>query len=311
VNGRGPASLLRAPVEDEEHGRERWLVSYADFITLLFAFFVVLYSISSVNTGKFRVLSKSISTVFSEDVTRAAPVDLGGGAPPSTGLLDGAPNVAPIDEPDGDTAVAATPQPLAPPAVPVVGTPRARVEEALAPFGEQGDVKVRETSDWLEVELGSEVLFGSGSAALNPGALPMIDKLAAVIADMGYPARIEGFTDNVPLAGGPFGSNWGLSAARAASIAERLAAARVAPDKLSATGYGEFRPVADNATEEGRRRNRRVVVAIAKREGVTVPAGEAAADAESLPEETLQTPPGLQRVRELPGPAEIGPRAVR
>jgi chemotaxis protein MotB len=307
VNGRGPASLLRAPVEDEEHGRERWLVSYADFITLLFAFFVVLYSISSVNTGKFRVLSKSISTVFSEDVTRAAPVDLGGGAPPSTGLLDGAPNVAPIDEPDGDTAVAATPQPLAPPAVPVVGTPRARVEEALAPFGEQGDVKVRETSDWLEVELGSEVLFGSGSAALNPGALPMIDKLAAVIADMGYPARIEGFTDNVPLAGGPFGSNWGLSAARAASIAERLAAARVAPDKLSATGYGEFRPVADNATEEGRRRNRRVVVAIAKREGVTVPAGEAAADAESLPEETLQTPAGLQRVRELPGPAEIGP----
>jgi chemotaxis protein MotB len=81
----------------------------------------------------------------------------------------------------------------------------------------------------------------------------------------------------------------------------------VAPDKLSATGYGEFRPVADNATEEGRRRNRRVVVAIAKREGVTVPAGEAAADAESLPEETLQTPAGLQRVRELPGPAEIGP----
>jgi chemotaxis protein MotB len=307
VNGRGPASLLRAPVEDEEHGRERWLVSYADFITLLFAFFVVLYSISSVNTGKFRVLSKSISTVFSEDVTRAAPVDLGGGAPPSTGLLDGAPNVAPLDDPDGDTAIATTPQPVAPPAVPVVGTPRARIDEALAPFGQQGDVNVRESSDWLEIELGSEVLFASGSAALNPAALPMLDQLAVVIADMGYPARIEGFTDDVPLVGGPFGSNWGLSAARAASIAERLAAARVAPDKLAAVGYGEFRPVADNATAEGRRRNRRVVVAIAKHEGVTLLASEAAAEAEALPEKPLETGPTLQRVRELPGPAEIAP----
>jgi len=307
VNGRGPASLLRAPVEDEDHGRERWLVSYADFITLLFAFFVVLYSISSVNTGKFRVLSKSISTVFSEDVTRAAPVDLGGGAPPSTGLLDGAPNVAPLDDPDGDTAIATTPQPVAPPAVPVVGTPRARIDEALAPFGQQGDVKVRESSDWLEIELGSEVLFASGSAALNPAALPMLDQLAVVIADMGYPARIEGFTDDVPLVGGPFGSNWGLSAARAASIAERLAAARVAPDKLAAVGYGEFRPVADNATAEGRRRNRRVVVAIAKHEGVTLLASEAAAEAESLPEKPLESAPTLQRVVELPGPAEIAP----
>lgn len=307
MNGRGPASLLRTPVEDEEHGRERWLVSYADFITLLFAFFVVLYSISSVNTGKFRVLSKSISTVFSEDVTRAAPVDLGGGAPPSTGLLDGAPNVAPLDDPDGDTAVATTPQALAPPAVPVVGSPRVRVEEALAPFGQQGDVKVRETSDWLEVELGSEVLFASGSAVLNPAALPMLEQLAVVIADMGYPARIEGFTDDVPLVGGPFGSNWGLSAARAASIAERLAAARVAPDKLAAVGYGEFRPVADNATAEGRRRNRRVVVAIAKHEGVTLLASAAAAEAESLPEKPLETAPTLQRVVELPGPAELAP----
>jgi len=307
VNGRGPASLLRAPVEDEEHGRERWLVSYADFITLLFAFFVVLYSISSVNTGKFRVLSKSISTVFSEDVTRAAPVDLGGGAPPVTGLLDGAPNVAPIDQPGGNSALSATPQPLAPPAAPVLGTPRARVEEVLAPFGALGDVKLRETRDWLEVELGSEVLFGSGSATLNPAALPMLDKIAAVIADMGYPARIEGFTDNVPLAGGPFGSNWGLSAARAASIAGRLAAARVPPDKLAAVGYGEYRPIADNATEEGRRRNRRVVVAIARHEGVTVLASEAAAEAESLPEKPLETAPSLQRVMELPGPAEIVP----
>ena len=161
--------------------------------------------------------------------------------------------------------------------------------------------------DWLEVELGSELLFASGSAQLSEGAWPMIDKVAAVIADMGQPARVEGFTDNVPLTGGPYGSNWGLSAARAASIADRLAAARVNPDKLAAVGYGEYRPVADNRTDQGRRQNRRVVIAIAKHEGVSVLAGEAAADAETLPEELPPTAPSLQRVTELPGPAEIGP----
>ncbi len=305
---RGQSPWLRAPAEDEDLGRDRWMVSYADFITLLLAFFVVLYSISSINNGKFRVLSNSIVTVFNDEVSRAVTVDMGGGAPPQTGMLDGNRNLAEIDEATGEDSVAAvTPAPVAPPAVPTVGTPRERIEAVLAPFEDTGDVKVRDTRDWLEVELGSELLFASGSAQLSDAALPMIDKVAAVIADMGMPARVEGFTDNVPLHGGPYGSNWGLSAARAASIADRLAAARVNPDKLAAVGYGEFRPVADNRTDQGRRQNRRVVIAIAKHEGVAVLAGEAAVDADTLPEETPPTAPSLQRVTELPGPAEIGP----
>lgn len=306
--GRGQSPWLRPPHEDEDHGRDRWMVSYADFITLLLAFFVVLYSISSINNGKFRVLSNSIVTVFNDEVQRAVPIDMGGGAPPQTGMLDGSRNLAEIDEATGeDSVTAVTPSMVAPPAVPTVGTPRERIEAVLAPFEKTGDVKVRETRDWLEVELGSELLFESGSAAINPNALAMIDKVAVVVADMGRPARVEGFTDNVPLAGGPFGSNWGLSAARAASIADRLARARVPPDKLAAVGYGEFRPVGDNATEEGRRQNRRVVVAIAKHEGVSVLASESAAEAETLPEEVAPAAPSLQRVSELPGPAEIGP----
>ncbi len=306
--GRGQSPWLRPPVEDEDHGRDRWMVSYADFITLLLAFFVVLYSISSINNGKFRVLSNSIVTVFNDEVARAVPIDMGGGAPPQTGMLDGSRNLAEVEEPTGADSVAAlSPSMVAPPALPTVGTPRERIEAVLAPFGEQGQVKVRDTKDWLEVELGSELLFESGSAALNPAALPMVDKIAAVVADMGRPARIEGFTDDVPLTGGPYGSNWGLSAARAASLADRLVQARVAPDKLAAVGYGEFRPVADNATEEGRRQNRRVVVAIAKHDEVSILAGEAAAQAETLPEQTPPPAPTLQHVTELPGPAEIGP----
>ncbi|HMM77678.1 MAG TPA: flagellar motor protein MotB [Gammaproteobacteria bacterium] len=308
MNGRGPSPWLRAPVEDEDHGRDRWMVSYADFITLLLAFFVVLYSISSINDGKFRVLSNSIVTVFNDEVTRAAPIDMGGGAPPQTGMLDGSRNLAEVEQPTGEDSVRAlSPATIAPPAVPTVGTPRERIEAVLAPFGEAGEVKVRDTRDWLEIELGAELLFDSGSAAIDPAALPMIDRIAGVVADMGRPARVEGFTDDVPLAGGPYGSNWGLSAARAASIADRLARARVAPEKLAAVGYGEYRPVADNATEEGRRKNRRVVVAIAKHDEVSILAGEAAADAATLPEQTPAPAPTLQRVTELPGPAEIGP----
>jgi len=308
VIGRGQSPWLRAPVDDEDHGRDRWMVSYADFITLLLAFFVVLYSISSINNGKFRVLSNSIVTVFNDEVTRAVPIDMGGGAPPQTGMLDGSRNLAELDEATGEDSVKAlSPSTVAPPAVPTVGTPRERIEAALAPFDNQGEVKVRDTRDWLEIELGAELLFESGSAAIAPAALPMIDEIASVVADIGRPVRVEGFTDSVPLAGGPFGSNWGLSAARAASLADRLAKARVAPDKLAAVGYGEFRPLADNATAEGRRRNRRVVVAIAKHEEVSILAGEAAADAETLPEAAPAPAPSLQRVTELPGPAEIGP----
>lgn len=302
-----PRGLSRAVADEDDHARERWLVSYADFITLLFAFFVVLYSVSSLNSGKFQQISESLSTVFSENIPRVAPVDLGGGAPPTSGLLDGARELAALDQPAGEAASPLPPEPVAPPAAPVVGTPRERVEAVLAPFGQKGEVKVRQNSDWLEIELGSEVLFATGSAALNPAGRAMVDSVGAVVADMGYPVRVEGFTDDVPLRGGPFGSNWGLSAARAATIAERLAAARVPPTRLSAVGYGEFRPVADNSSAEGRRRNRRVVIAVARHEGVALPADAAAAMAAMDEEAPVSTGPRLRRVEELPGPAEPTP----
>ena len=126
---------------------------------------------------------------------------------------------------------------------------------------ENGDAHSR---DWLEIELASELLFASGSAELQARSLPAIREIASVIADLGKPVRIEGHTDNVPLSGGRFVSNWHLSAARAATIAEQLGTAGVAPERLSAVGYGEFRPLADNATEAGRLKNRRVVIGVAK-----------------------------------------------
>ncbi len=312
---------VRSRIEDDDHGNERWLVSYADFITLLFAFFVVLYSISTVNTGKFRVLSDSLETVLTTtqnnppdhrrrpvESQRAVPVDFGGGRPPRDGLLDGTRHLAAVDEAASAVAIKGIETDIVAPAVPIVGTPRERLEAAVGAFGGRDDVKLRETADWLEIELGSEVLFASGSAALNPAAEPALAKVAAVVADMGNPVRVEGFTDNVITRGGPLGSNWGISAARAATIADRLVASRVIPRRISATGFGEFRPIADNATSEGRRQNRRVVIAIAKNDHVSLAVGAAAADQatqESPDVETPQPAQSLLRVLELPGPAEI------
>ncbi len=293
--------LRRIEPEEDASERDRWMVSYADFITLLMAFFVVMYSVSSVNAGKFRVLSNSMVTVFNAeerpDAARAAPIDLGGGVMPQDQIKIAPQNVAMMEEAASSLQGAgAAPVEIVP--APRQGTAQQRLDTALGPLIKRDDVRIRDTRDWLEIELASELLFASGSAELQARSLPAIREIASVIAELGKPVRIEGHTDNVPLNGGRFLSNWHLSAARAATIAEKLGAAGLAQERLSAVGYGEFRPIADNATEEGRLKNRRVVIGVAKRAGVlegvaATPSSEAART--------------LQRIETLPPSAEIGP----
>ena len=293
--------LRRTEFTEDAPDRDRWLVSYADFITLLMAFFVVMYSVSSVNTGKFRVLSNSMVTVFNEktspEAARAAPIDLGGGVMPQGDIAIAPQNVAMMEEAASSMqGAAAAPVEILP--APRLGTPEQRLETALGPLMKRDDVRIRDSRDWLEIELASELLFASGSAELQARALPALREIAGVIADLGKPVRIEGHTDNVPLNGGRFASNWHLSAARAATIAEQLGAAGVAPERLSAVGYGEYRPLADNATDAGRLKNRRVVIGMAKHvgllDGVTENPGTQAARV-------------LRRIETLPPQAEIGP----
>ena len=288
---RDDAALDHAPE------RDRWIVSYADFITLLMAFFVVMYSVSSVNAGKFRVLSNSMLTVFNKDAARAAPIDLGGGAPPQEQI-----RIAPQSVSAMEQAISGWQAPTTHggtvAALPTQGPPSARLEAALGPLVKSDEVHIRDSRDWLEVELASELLFGSGSAELKARALPAIRHIATVIADMHKPARVEGHTDNQAISGGRFNSNWHLSAARAATIVDQLVQARVPPEQLSAAGFGEFRPLGDNATDSGRKKNRRVVIAIAK----TMAAASGVATGASS--ESART---LQYVSELPSSAEIGP----
>jgi chemotaxis protein MotB len=276
---------------EESGDTARWIISYADFITLLFAFFVVMYSISSVNDGKFRVLSDSMVAVFNEPSHRPVPIDLGGSPdldePASAEMLEEValeqddtfdPEVLPFD-------------------VDATATVAERVTAAMAPLIEDTDVIVRDGQQWLEVELPSELLFASGRAVLNVEAGPIINSMARALRGVKTPIRVEGFTDNVPLHGGRFGSNWQLSAARAAALVDRFTSAGIDPQVMSAIGFGEFHPVAVNDNAEGRRKNRRVVVAIAKHESVAAggPAAGANSRSDSLPPQTLR------RVTKLPG----------
>ncbi|WP_439859035.1 flagellar motor protein MotD [Pseudomonas sp. MBLB4136] len=232
---------------EEHENHERWLVSYADFITLLFAFFVVMYSISSINEGKYKVLSDSLVGVFNQPERSLNPIAVGEQRPRS---------IAP------DRASAAEGSEQAP-----TDTLKDIADSVREAFGELIDaeqLKVRGNELWIEIELSSSLLFPSGDALPNNVAFGIIEKIAKILAPYENPVHVEGFTDNLPIKTRQFPTNWELSAARAASIVRMLAMDGVNPQRLASVGYGEFQPVADNATAEGRARNRRVVLVISR-----------------------------------------------
>ena len=227
--------------EDHDH-LDRWMVSYADFITLLFAFFVVMYAISSVNEGKYRVLSESLGSAF----RAVEPVP---GAKPGT---------AP--------AAPAQSSPL-PSALKQQHTERMKglaedILDAMAPLVKQGQVSVIESERGVTVEINESVLFPEGQVQLERGAVRAIQAVAQVIAPSDFPVTIEGHTDNRPIRTPQFPSNWELSAVRATTVLRLFVDAGVGPGRLTAIGYGDQRPVADNAVPEGRSRNRRVAIQI-------------------------------------------------
>ncbi|MCQ4263673.1 flagellar motor protein MotD [Stutzerimonas stutzeri] len=240
----------RPPEEHENH--ERWLVSYADFITLLFAFFVVMYSISSVNEGKYKILSDSLVGVFSQADRSVKPIPIGEERPRTT-----EPDVSLVDDPSGQST----------PGNPTLDPLELIAQSMRETFGEliaNEQLTVRGNELWIEIELNSSLLFPSGDALPNDQAFLLIDKVAGILAPFDNPIHVEGFTDNLPISTDKFPTNWELSAARAGSVVRMLAAQGVNPSRLAAVGYGEFQPVADNSTAEGRARNRRVILVVSR-----------------------------------------------
>jgi len=263
----------------EEHvNHERWLVSYADFITLLFAFFVVMYSISSVNEGKYRVLSDTLEAVFTDPAKSKDPIQVGDllrGEGKQTAEPKAKENpinvleLAPIEMPIPPSNVlppelidSHTPPPVDDDIIRTIKDISKQLNNALADLIANDDVIIKQGDDWLELEMKSNVLFYSGEARLETTAVPIIGKVANILSTSANPIQVEGFTDNNPINTPKFPSNWELSAARAASVVHLLDRYGLDPSRMSAIGYGEFQPIADNSTEEGRQKNRRVVLVV-------------------------------------------------
>lgn len=248
----------RKKVVDEPENHERWLISYADFITLLFAFFVVMYSVSSVNEGKYRILSDSLDNAFSDPKRVIEPIQIGEiqrSINPIESLIVNSDSGLDVEEKgvNGlDTDVESEKlQKIA-----------ENLDELLSPFVEKELIEVKKHDLWVEVEMKSNLLFESGRAEVEEKAVPLLQKVSEKLREIPNPVHVEGFTDNIPIDTLEFPSNWELSAARAASIVHHFSEMGVSPGRMAAIGYGEHRPIADNRFEEGRNENRRVVLVI-------------------------------------------------
>jgi chemotaxis protein MotB len=249
------ARRKRRNIEEPEN-HERWLVSYADFITLLFAFFVVMYSISSVNDGKYRVLAESLEDAFSHIKKNDDLIPIGEGLT----SIDPIPmeNPAAVEQEKKDQQLSAE-----------IKEERQRLKliseqfnEILEPYIDKKLIAVKKHDFWLELEMKSGMLFASGEADLASKAIPVLKKIAETIRHLPNSIHIEGHTDNIPIDTVEFPSNWDLSSARASSVVREFEQAGIAPSRLAAIGYGEFHPIADNKLEEGRFKNRRVVLVL-------------------------------------------------
>ena len=226
---------------------ERWLISYADFITLLFAFFVVLYASSQADQVKVRNLAEAIQSAFSQmgvfTPTSSPQIRLNASGPPAA--------PAPIP----DAAIIADRHSLS--------SLEHRLQTALGPEIMRHAVTLQLSHQGLLIRLQEMGFFASGSATLQPASLPVMNQIAAAITPLPNPVRIEGHTDNVPIHNQEFTSNWQLSTARASAIVQDLITNyHMSPERLSAAGYAEYHPVASNATPAGRQRNRRVDVVV-------------------------------------------------
>jgi chemotaxis protein MotB len=235
---------------EEHENHERWLVSYADFITLLFAFFVVMYAISNLNEGKYRVLSDALVHAFRSD--RVVTPQVAG--------------IAPMNRTTAAPALART----APRAVDPLRREQekklidlaSKIKEALMPLVRTGQVRLTQLPRGLAVEISASVLFAPGQAVLQPDSISALEAVAKVLTTTEDPIQVEGHTDNLPIASTQFPSNWELSTARASSVVRLFVANGVAPSRLTAMGYADNRPVEGNDTLEGRARNRRVTLMI-------------------------------------------------
>jgi chemotaxis protein MotB len=225
----------------EEHPDERWVISYADLVTLLFGFFIILYATADANEVKFEALARGLSDAFNVGVNEGVQGDsfFEGG----TGII---PERIQAGEIDFDLEQI-----------------RRLVEERAARAGLSDQIMVSRVEDRIIIRLADNLVFPSASADIRQEAKPLLAIVAAAVNQTVNEIRVEGHTDNIPLATDKYPSNWELSSARATAVLRYLTEdLGVSPDRTFAAGYGEFRPIANNLTPEGRALNRRADIVI-------------------------------------------------
>jgi chemotaxis protein MotB len=261
--------MARRHKHEDHVNHEAWAIPYGDLITLLLAFFVVMYAMSSVNEGKYRVLSDSLVAAFNGAPKTLEPVQvgekqLGPGADPAISLV----RHPMIDSPPpraiqllGMTQQASMPTDPAQQRDELAGVAN-EVEQSMSDLIDRELVTVRRHGKWVEVEIRTDILFPSGVATLSPAAVQVLQQLAETLKPFPNAIRVEGHTDNRPISTTAFPSNWELSAARAASVVHLFTRAGMDPARLAVIGLGENRPSQSNVTPEGRNANRRVLLVI-------------------------------------------------
>ncbi|MDP9007385.1 MAG: flagellar motor protein MotD [Pseudomonadota bacterium] len=256
--------MARKKKHEDHVNHEAWAIPYGDLVTLLFALFTVMYAMSSVNEGKFRVLSDAMIAAFNGAPKSMRPVNLGepeqgkGGDKPLIGITPTALIKIKSQENNPSPHVIAAP----PEASGSLIRMERQVQDAMRALIDAKLITVRRESMWLEIEINTDILFPSGAGAFSTAAEPVLDKLAEVLKPFPNPIRVEGHTDDRPIHTGPFPSNWELSAARAASVVHQFTKQGIDPLRLEIVGFGEFHPRQPNDSSEGRNANRRVAVLV-------------------------------------------------
>jgi chemotaxis protein MotB len=251
--------------DGEHENDERWLLTYSDMITLLMALFMVLFSISSVNTSKFESLQRAMQDAFSGKILS------GGKSIQQTG-----------SQTEAERPAATPPIPAIQAITQQLDSARkskeaARENEDFRALKQKLDAYARThgLTDKLETTvarrglvvrlLTDKVLYDSGSANLNPAATPLLDRIAQLLrTEFDHPIVVEGHTDDQPIASAQYPTNWELSAARATAVVRFFIRDHIAPGRLAASGYGSMHPLTTNATAAGRSRNRRVEIVLTR-----------------------------------------------
>ena len=252
--------MSRRKKRHEHVNHERWLVSYADFITLLFAFFVVLYASSQQDNKKAARVSAAIVGAFQElgVFSGSAPgpvVWAEAAAPASSGDVATAPNLSNLVPKIGKEGTGGS--------GPNIEQLRRELEEALGEEIKNHEIEMRVTPEGLVVSLREIGFFDSGDATLLAGGKTTLGRIAKALNKAGFQIRVEGHTDNVPIHTARFKSNWELSTARATEVVALLVEEYgFNPGQVSAAGYSQYRPLDSNNTEAGRKLNRRVDVVV-------------------------------------------------